>query len=86
MAAWRSGLPYRGLLYDILETQTDIISTYHNLDWVHRGVSPFAEGYSWDSDSKDEVDYVNDAVDSDSNEEYDIMKVDGYPFFLIPAI
>ena len=73
-----------GLVYDIPETLTDIISTYHNLDWVHRGVSPFAEGYS--SDSEDEVDYANDAVDSDSDEEYDIMKVDGYPFFLIPAV
>ena len=71
-------------MYDILETQTDIISTYRNLDWVHRGVSPFAEGYS--SDSEDKVDYANDAVDSDSDEEYDIMKVDGYPFFLIPAV
>ena len=59
-------------------------STYRNLDWVHREVSLFAEGYS--SDSEDEVDYANDAVDGDSDEEYDIMKVDGYPFFLIPAV
>ena len=73
-----------GLVYDIVETQTDIISTYRNLDWVHRGVSPFVEGYS--SDSEDKVDYANDAVDSDSDEEYDIMKVDGYPFFLIPTV
>ena len=42
VAAWRSGLPYRGLVYDIPETLTHIISTYRNLDWVHRGVSPFA--------------------------------------------
>ena len=64
--AWRSGLPYRGLIYDIPEYQIDIISTYRNLDWVHRGVSPFAEGYS--SDSEDEVDYANDAVDSDDSD------------------
>ena len=64
VAAWRSGLPYRGLVYDIPQTLTDIISTYRNLDWVHRGVSPFAKGHS--SDSEAEVDYANDAVDSDS--------------------
>ena len=84
VATWRSGLPYRGLIYDIPEYQIDIISTYRNLDWVHRGLSPFAEGYS--TDSEDEVDYANDAMDSDSNKDYDIMKVDGYPFFLIPAV
>ena len=84
VAAWRSGLSYRRLIYAIPETETDIISTFRNLDWVHRGVSSFAEGYS--SESKEEVDYANDAVDSDSDTEFDIMKVDGYPFFLIPAV
>ena len=84
VVAWRSGLPYRRLIEDLPETEIDIISTYHNLDWVHRGVSPFADGYSSDSEAK--VDYANDAVDSDSDDEYDIMKVDGYPFFLIPAV
>ena len=84
VAAWRSGLPYWRLVQDIPETEIDIISTYRNLDWVHRGVSPFAEGYS--SDSEAEVDYANDAVDSDSDGDYDIMKVDGHPFFLIPTV
>ena len=82
--AWRGGLPYWKILQDIPETETDIISTYRNLDWVHRGVSPFEDGYS--SDSEAEVDYANDAVDSDSDTEFDIMKVDGYPFFLLPAV
>ena len=82
--AWRGGLPYYKILQGIHETKTDIITTYRNLDWVHRGVSPFAKGYS--SDSEEEVDYANDAVDSDSDTEFDIMKVDGYPFFLIPAV
>ena len=82
--AWRGGLPYWKILQDIPETETDIISTYRNLDWVHRGVSPFTEGYS--SDSEAEVDYANNAVDSDSDTEFDIMKVDGYPFFLLPAV
>ena len=82
--AWRGGLPYWKILQDIPETETDIISTYRNLDRVHRGVSPFEDGYS--SDSEAEVDYANDAVDSDSDTEFDIMKVDGYPFFLLPAV
>ena len=31
VAAWRSGLHYRGLIFDIPESQIDIISTYRNL-------------------------------------------------------
>ena len=84
VAAWRSGLPYKGLIFDIPEYEIDIISTYKNLEWVHAGVSVFAEGYS--TDSEDEVDYANEELDSDSDQEYDIMKVDGYPFFLISPI
>lgn len=79
--AWRGGLPYAHLVFDIPETETDIISTYSNLPWVHRGLSTFAEGYS--SDSEDEVDYAHEEVDSNSEEEYDIIKVNGYPFFLV---
>ena len=81
VAAWRSGLPYRGLIFDIPEPQIDIISTYRSLQWVHAGVSWFTEGYS--KDSKDEVDYENEEVDDDSDKECDIMKVNGHPFFLI---
>ena len=84
VAAWRNGLPYKGLIFDIPEYEIDIISTYKNLEWVHALVSAFAEGYS--TDSEDEVDYANEELDSDSNQEYDIMKVDGYPFFLISPI
>ena len=46
VASWRSGLPYRGLIFDIPESQIDIISTYRGLQWVHAGVSWFTEGYS----------------------------------------
>ena len=41
----------------------------------------FAEGYS--SDSEAEVDFANEEVDNNSEEEYDIMKINGYPFFLV---
>ena len=79
--AWRTGQPYAHLVHEIPEYETDIISTYSNLGWVHRGVSAFAEGYS--SDSEFEVDFVHEALDSDSEEEYDITRVNGYPFFLV---
>ena len=78
---WRNGRPYAHLVYDISEYETDLISTYSNLWWVHRGVSTFAEGYS--SDSEIEVDYVHGGLYSDSEEEYDIMQVNGDPFFLL---
>ena len=38
VAAWRSGLPYRGLIFDIPKHQIDIISTYRSLQWVHAAV------------------------------------------------
>ena len=79
--AWRNELPYVGLIFDIPEYKTDIISTYSNLPWVHKGLSAFAEGYSSDSELK--VDFAHEEVDSNSEEEYDIMKVNGYPFFLM---
>ena len=82
--AWRNELPYAGLIFDIPEYEIDIISTYKNLEWVHAGVSVFTEGYS--TDSEDKVDYANEELDSDSDEEYDIMKIDGYPFLLISPI
>ena len=77
----RGELPYVDLVFDIPEYKTDLISTYSNLPWVHRGLSAFAEGYS--SDSELEVDFAHEKVDNNSEEEYDIMKVNGYPFFLV---
>ena len=80
--AWKSGLPYQSIVFDIPEYKTDIISTYSNLPWVHRGLSAFSdEGYS--SDSQAEVDFAHEELDRNSEEEYNIMKVNGYPFFLI---
>ena len=79
--AWRSGLPYGILVFGMLEYKTHPISTYSNLPWVHRGLSAFAEGYS--SDSELEVDFAHEELDSDSDGEYDIMKINGYPYFLV---
>lgn len=77
--AWKAGLPYRHLVLDIPEHETDLISTYINLPWVHASVSPFVVGYSLESDH--EVDVVNDALDDDSDEDGEIMMILGYPFF-----
>ena len=79
--SWRSRLPYQSIVFDIPEYETDIISTYSNLPWVHRGLSAFAEGYSSDSEAK--VDFAHEELDNNSEEEYDIMKVNGYSFFLV---
>ena len=68
-------------MFDIPEYKTDPISTYSNLPWVHSGSSAFAEGYS--SDLELEVDFVHEEVDSNSKEEYDIMMVNGCPYFLV---
>ena len=81
LEAWRSGLSYAGLVFGIPEYETDLISTCSNLPWVHRELSAFAEGYS--SDSELEVDFAHEEVDSNSEEEYDIIKMNGYPFFLV---
>ena len=79
--AWRVGQPYAHLVHEISEYETNIISTYSKFGWIHRGVSAFAEGYSLDSEF--EVDFVHEALDSNSEEEYDIMRVNVYPFFLV---
>ena len=74
-------LPYASLVFGIPKYKTDPISTYSNLPWVHRELSAFVEGYS--SDFEAEVDFAHEELDNNSEEEYDIMKVNGYPFFLI---
>lgn len=79
--AWRIGLPFTSLLFDLPEYKTDLITTYHNLLEVHKGVSTLAEGYS--SDSEIEVDFAHDEVDNNSDGEYDIMKINGCPFLLV---
>ena len=78
--AWKEGLPYAGILANLPEYETDMISTYSNLKWVHSGIDSFAEGYS--SKSEFEVDYAHMIeVDSD-DEDYDVMVINGIPFIL----
>lgn len=79
--AWRVGQPYTDIFFKILEYEVDLISTYVNLSWVHRGVGTFVEGYS--SESEEEVDYAFDTLSAESDEECDIMTICGYPFLLM---
>lgn len=79
--AVEAGKPYEHLLHLIPEYETDLISTYHNLSWVHTGLGLFTKGYS--SESELEVDFADRELDDDSNEEYDIMHINGYPFLLL---
>lgn len=79
--AWRGGIPFLDLVLSLPDYKADVITTYHDLLEVHKGVSAFAEGYS--SDSEAEVDFAHDEVDNNSDGEYDIMKINGYPFFLL---
>ena len=44
-------------------------------------MSAFTEGYPLDSEL--EVDFAHEELENNSEEEYDIMKVNGYPFFLM---
>ena len=64
------------------EYEVDLISTYVNLPWVHRGVGTLVEGYS--SESEEEVDYAFDTLhDESEDEDCDIMTICGYPFLLL---
>ena len=77
--AWKAGLPYRHLVFDIPEYKTDLISSWINLPTVHARVSPFVIGYSSESDR--EVDVVNDSLSDSEDENDEILMVLGYPFF-----
>ena len=63
--AWKAGLPYHRLVFDIPEYKTDLISSWINLPTMHARVSLFVIGYSSESDR--EVDVVNDSL-SDSKD------------------
>ena len=76
----RVGQPYTQLIFDILEYETNLITTYTNLLEVHLGLNLLVEGYSSKSDV--EVDIVHDTL-HDSNEEEEIMMVFGYSYFFV---
>ena len=77
--AWKAGLPYQRLVFDIPEYEIDLISSWTNLSTVHAHISPFVVG--WSSDSDEEIDVVNDSLEEPEDESDEIMMVLGYPFF-----
>ena len=77
--AKKAGLPYHRLVFDLPDYEIDLISTWTNLPQVHRHISPFAVG--WSSNSDREVDVVNNSLEELENEDDEIMMVLGYPFF-----
>ena len=81
VTAWKVGLPYEHLVFDIPEYEIDLISTWTNLPSVHLHISPFVVG--WSSDSDQEVDVVNDTLDKSEEEGDEILMALGYPFFAL---
>ena len=59
--AWRADKPFAQLIHDIPEYETHLISKYHNLLHVHRGLSAWEEGDSSESDL--EVDLKNNEIE-----------------------
>ena len=77
--AWKAGLPYHRLVFDIPEYEINLISSLVNLPTVHARVRPFVIGYSSESDR--EVDEVNDSLSDSEDESDEVLMVLGYPFF-----
>ena len=77
--AKKARLPYRRLVLDLPDYEIDLISTWTNLPRVHLHISPFAVG--WSSDSDREVEVVNDSLEELEDKDDEIMMVLGYPFF-----
>ena len=76
MEAWKVGKPYAKLIYDILEYEIDLISSYTNLPHVHFGLDVFTRGYYLESNF--EVDVENDEYDYREDDE--ILMFFGYPY------
>ena len=77
--AWRTGKPYAGLIADIPEYETDLISTYRNLSHLHRGLGLFPAGYSSDSEYEVNIKFEDNQERNEAGDE--IMMILGYPFF-----
>ena len=77
--ARRAGKPYAGLIADIPEYETDLISTYRNLSHLHRGLGLFTAGYSSDSEYEVNIEFEDDQERNEAGDE--IMMILGYPFF-----
>ena len=77
--ARRAGKPYAELIYNIPKYETDLISTYHNLPYLHRGLGIFTSGYSSESEEEVDIEFEEDEEHNEAGDE--IMMILGYPFF-----
>ena len=77
--ARRAGKPYAKLINNIPEYEMDLISTYHNLPFLHKGLGIFTDGYSLEFDYEVEFEYEKDKDRNKAGDEI-IMNL-GYPFF-----
>lgn len=64
--ARRASKPYKPLIYILPDHLTDCVLSYHNLLYVHLGLSAFIQGYSLESDY--EVDLEHDG-EEDKNDQ-----------------
>ena len=79
LEARRAGKPFAHLIYDIPEYETDLISTYHNIPYLHRGLGIFTPGYSSESEEAVDLEYEEDEEHNEAGDE--ILIILGYPFF-----
>ena len=75
IAAWKNHKPYAQIVYDILKSLTNIITTCIHIPKKHPSLWAFTRGYYSDSDC--EVDIEGD--DFESREELEVLQFLGYP-------
>ena len=44
--AWKADLLFAELIHQIPEYETNLIASYHNLDYVHQNIGALVEGFS----------------------------------------
>ena len=76
--AWKFGLPYAELIYDLAQSEIDLIATYNELTHVHADLNVWEGGYSLESNL--EVDVENDEYEFRQDDE--ILTCFGYPYLL----
>ena len=77
--AWKAGLPFAELIHQIPEYEIDLIASYHNLDYVHRNIGAFVEGFSSQSEYKVDIAY-DDNEEGQHREDDEILMFFGVPY------
>ena len=77
--AWKASLPFGELIHQILEYETNLITSYHNLDYVHQNIGAIVEGFSSESEHKVNIAYNNNE-ESQRREDNEILIFFGFPY------